>query len=402
MTPPNEDDKLKQARIVEPATPSRPVDPPDSPSAVTPEAPVNPELKTSKKRRLLLPILIIVGVLALSGSAFATYSWYQNPQKVITDALVNVMDAKTLVNTGTISLTSEDADATFTFDGQAKETSGQQSVSMKITPKDSSFDMLGEIKAKGEFVYSDDGAFYFKVSELKTTYEKIRDTWVDTAINEYREDGYTFEEGDSAAIKTQADSIFLPIVEKIDNQWIKVTASDIDETIDADDNVTSCLTDAVTKARNDKAITKEIADVYKEHTFITVDEELGSKDGAVGYLLGLDKDTAKDFGKALENTTLGKDIMACNPEDDEYVDYDDASETVDEATENGQIEIWIDRWSHQIERVVVEAKDDDSSSGMKIDLKTDFGAETDIQIPSDARSFDEIQSDIESITGGVL
>jgi hypothetical protein len=76
------------------------------------------------------------------------------------------------------------------------------------------------------------------------------------------------------------------------------------------------------------------------------------------------------------------------------------SDEIDTTLDQGRVEVWVSQWSHEITRVVIDDSNDDMT--MNFDMSMDFNADVDIQTPSDARSFDDIQADIESLMSPAL
>ena len=93
------------------------VSPPPAPQE--PQDPVNPvvapvpqQVVTSPKkgkRGLLWAIVALVIVVLLGGGSALAYNfWYQNPNKVVSDALLHAVTAKTVSMTGTLDMSTKD------------------------------------------------------------------------------------------------------------------------------------------------------------------------------------------------------------------------------------------------------------------------------------------------------
>lgn len=377
-----------------PTSESAPIEPYLPQSGLLPQPATSPIVlaagKKGKRKWLLLIAIIVAILLVLGGGAIAAYSWYQNPQKVVNDALVSsVIRAKTVINDGSLKITSDEADVELTFKGQLDDSSMNQTIGMAITPRDDTYAKIGVINVAGDMVYSNDKTLYFKLNDVLPTYQKLRDALIDVQVESYRQWGYSSTSDEIASIRKTMDDMYLPIVREFDGRWVKVTAEEIGGATDSF-GATDCVTEALMKVNDDDAKMKEIIDVYQNHAFINVKETLGTRDGQMGYLLDLDEAKAKDFGKAFEETSIGQDVKACDLPADEDTDGSEIMPS------NTRVEIWVGQWSHDVRRIVAEGRDDDSSTDIKLDITTDFKSDVSVEIPSDAIPFKDIQAKFES------
>ena len=119
---------------------------------------------------------------------------------------------------------------------------------------------------------------------------------IETLQSLYTGYGYDIGDAEIAAFRDQIDEMMMPTVKKLDGQWLKLNASDIDQTTSTD--VMSCVSDALKKASDDSAV-QEIIDTYKANAFVNPGESLGTKNGSVGYVLDFDQNKAAAFRDAL-------------------------------------------------------------------------------------------------------
>ena len=379
-TPPASPDPVAASPFANPVVPS--------PSPIAP-APKN-------KRKLILAIIIIV-VLALLGGAAALVSWYQNPDKVVLDSLINTVKAEKVGVTGTAGLTSDVVDVTVDLTSRQDEKIGDAKADITLKVKSGEF-ANQEFTVTADSVAVKDGEGYFRISNLEKALDSFVNSFAKSYAEQYRKMGYTITDSQEAQLRTQLKSQFSGIVSKLDNQWIKFSADDL--TNDKDDTST-CVTDAFKKISEDKKVSGEVLDVYKKNSFLSVKENLGTKDGSFGYLLELDEAAAKKFGKEVENTEFGKELVKCDS--DIFKDSTSSTDKSEDTVKNGRFELWVDQWSHRITRVVASGESPDSvSTKMKIsgDFKLDYNVKTDdIKVPENAKSIKDIEADIKSLTG---
>lgn len=346
-------------------------------------APMAPLPKKSKKKFIIGGVIAAVLVLLGGGGALA-YTMYQQPDKVVADGLVNVIKAKMTGATGTATIASEDVALTVDVTGKSSDNASALTADVKVKLKSGTLSG-NEFDVTADSVFVKDGTLYFRLSNL----DKVFDAYLDAMFSS---DTY----GSSAdQYKAYAKSMYSPILAKINNQWIKVSADDLkDIDKDSSDDM-KCLTDAFNKLRDDKNVSKEVADTYKANKFITIKEKLGTKDGSMGYLLDFDKDKAKQFGDALENTDFGKSVKDCTKDSSSSSSSSAADET---NIKNGRFEVWVSQWTHQITQVKASGEDaDNAKNTFSFDLKPTYNKLETVDTPKDAKSIKELQSEIESL-----
>lgn len=390
-----------QSTPVQPETPvtpttetqTSPVDQPAStvPPVVPASAPVAP---APKKRKAPLLIIILVVILAVIGGGIAAgLAWYQNPDKVVTDSIINSLSAKQAIVTGTLGMNNDDVSIDVALDAKGKENEG--SVAAVITIKAKSGELADkDLKINADAISTKDGDVYFKVSNLEAAVNSYIDTMIESQVKVYQNIGYTLTPADIAKMRMEAKSQFASILSKVDDQWIKVSA---DELKDENDESSACVAAAVEKITTDRAVAKEVLDVYENNRFIVVKESLGTKDGSMGYLLSLNEDTAKGFGKQVQDTTFGKDLEKCDA--NIFKDTDSTVDKSDSDLKNARFELWVDQWTHKITRVVFNGEIDDTSSiNLTTDLKFDYMTNVEApKVPADVKSIKELQADIEGV-----
>lgn len=83
-------------------------------------------MKPKKSKKGLMIGLIIVGVLAvLGGGLVSAYTfWYSNPNKVVSDALINTITAKTSIYAGNINVDSDNTKVRVSINAQTSGITG--------------------------------------------------------------------------------------------------------------------------------------------------------------------------------------------------------------------------------------------------------------------------------------
>lgn len=333
-----------------------------------PGAPAAPKGRFKLTKRL---IIIIAGVVLLlsGGSAWAYYAFvFQNPTNVVFDAVSNYFKAsnvstKTIIKTSSpIDLGERKASVKFEFDSaetNAPSFEGKAKLTLSVDSKD--------IELKGEVRFVESGALYFRIDDLDKAIE-------DTAIA---------SGGSLAALP----ATYMEVIKKMQNKWVEISADNL-EKISAETSKTyKCVVDVLKKYKDDQSM----LDIYKQHPFVSIKDNLGVKDGNNGYTVELDKDAYKEFSKAVNGTPIQKDLNACYGEDSSSVSSADSLADALPDNVDLSVSLWISQWTHQLNKAEMTMKINGGDSGVDyaIDGNMEFTYGASIQpavAPSDAVS----------------
>jgi hypothetical protein len=336
-----------------------------------------PSVKSSKRKKFIV-IGLLVGVLALiGGGSVAAYNlWYQNPDKVLSDALMNTIEAKTATYTGSFDIDLKKAE------GLSASDSDEISINVKIDGKNSNSAGAANLtltapykgkdyKVSGSGVIDKDANLFIKVDDLKKTLQSApSDTGLEYDI---------------------LPSYFTAIVDKVDSKWIRISSGDTKEFSNGYAKMQTCMKDVLEKTRNDEALTGELIDVYSKNKFIVIDEELPAQDGSLGYVISVDEDKAVDFAKAADETSFSKELQKC---DDSFKLSSDLKSSSTASDTKTKLELWVDRWSHQLTKVSLTSEDDELKNTFVIE--PEFNQPVTVEIPKSYISLKELSDAVES------
>ena len=320
---------------------------------------------TSKKKKWMIPAIIAGVLIVLGGTSVAAYNlWYQNPDKVLGDAFVNAIRAKTVTYTGHMDVKGADSSSlekmTLTVDG--KNSTGGSEVNVKLAMTMSGADYT----VSGSGLYDKDANLYVKVNDVRKL------------INQLNTSGVTMP------------TAFDDLINKVDGAWIKISADDLKEFSEDTAKTQTCVNDVLKKYENDKTITTEFVELYKKNNFIVVKEKLGSKNGSLGYLIDGDKAKAKSFAESANTTTLVKELKKCD--NNFTIDSEDLFEEDDDSS-TSRVEVWVSRWGHELTKVYVSGSGDDSEGTFT--LEPHFNQPVSIVVPIDVITLCELKADFE-------
>ena len=324
--------------------------------------------KSSKKKKIIILGAIIVGALGLlSGGTAAAYNlWYQNPDKVVLEAVSSLLQQGTSTHKMSVDITAKDTTVKLTIDAKlAAIPASEADITAAITYRGKDY------KVTGSTLTDKDGNLYFKLNDVKALLTQVAGNGADF-------------------------SAFNDVITKVDGQWIKVSSDDLKTVSDAYSKTQSCTTDAL-KSLNDKAVSKEITDVYQKNQFITVGDKIGVKDiggvASLGYNVTLDAAKAKTFYTTLGDTTVGKALTACDSSlTFEASDLDTSTSTDSKTT--SKIQVWASRFGHQLKELDVTAKDADTT--IKFVWNPTFVKGVTVTAPASTVSVSEVVKDIEN------
>jgi hypothetical protein len=322
-----------------------------------------------RSKKFIIGIIIAVAVVILgAGSVFAYNFWYQNPEKVVGDSVMNAIKAKTLTFTGLMDITSAAAKVKVEIDGATDRTKGN--VNVKAT-----LDIGGRpVTVNGSGLIDNEGTLYFKIKNVKDV------------VKTY-----------SGTILPGSQNVFDQLITKIDDRWVKISADDTKQFSDAIGKTQKCIGDTIKKFQSDKAAADEIANIYRKNKFLTIEQNLGTKDGSLGYTIKSDNEGAKGFARELKNTRIFKTLHDCDPSitiDENNIATSDAK-TANET----HMELWVNQWSHEITKF--STKDETGPEKRTFVFEPIFNKTVNITVPEKSMTIDELKTEIETLVQSV-
>lgn len=356
----------------EPATGSNLQSAPTAPSPATDElirqagpmdqAPTAAPLgsQTRPGRRIPKLVIALVVILVLVGVGALAYAWYEAPAKVLTDSISQLVTAKSLKFSGTATMKSDASNLSVVYDGA----STQQEVMLhgKITTGTDGKPPSLEANA----ITDKGGNYYVKVSNIKDilgAYLTNIPAEMQPAVNQ--------------------------VITKIDDKWIKIPASDTSPVAAGATKVQQCVRTAFGKVQTDTSYRNELTNLYDKQQFIAVNKNLGIKDMAIGYRLGIDITKERAFVDGFGSTKLYADLKKC----DDSIRLDDYKLATD-AKSLPEFEVWSNIFTHQPKQITVMSPSSETSSPYSISFAPVLNAAVKIDIPTDTTDFSTIQADL--------
>jgi len=325
-----------------------------------------------RKKGLIVTLIIIAILVVLGGAAALAYKfWYQNPEKVVTDGLLNALKADT-VSFKAVADVKSSSSGTITMTGSITKKAASADFEFVSTSDDMDYAI------KGSGMYAENGDYYLKVTNVRELVDMLMSPQ---------------SPGEMPAGVTSALNNF---VTKVNDQWIKISASDIEKLGAEGVKSQTCLQDVYKKLETDKSYTNELGDLYEQHRFIVITRELGSKDGSLGYEVDTDIAKMKDFARGLKDTKLYKDLHGC---DNSFaINENDISEESSGAKTT--MEVWVSRWTHEITKV--NLVNEEGNERASVVLETTFNRPITITEPTQSKSVEDVMKDFETLQTEIM
>ncbi len=358
-----------------------------------------------KKKKTGLVIAIIIVIVLLVGGIIGLVlylNYHESAEKSLADGLEKFIAAETLQAEMSLKTTDSDSNSVKGYSFKTKINSAGNSASLDdgtltIATKD-----YGEITLKTDFVYNGDDGIYLRVGGLADAKTAIMNS---TKTDDDDEDGNSayYYETDVRYLLKGLEEVFDSIIEVVDDKWIKISKSDLEEYNESSSKVYDCINEkaAVLKSSNFK---EKIADAYDENSFLVVqdDGKVNKTENGLSYFeFKADQEKGKAFSGAVDDMQEVKDLVKCfdgDDEDDDDDDSEDADEYDDEEDEDDglrasdlRILVGIRGWSHEIEAVEISG----SKNGKSVELSLHFDySEPTITVPRDTKSFEDTTKEI--------
>lgn len=321
-----------------------------------------------KKKKTGLIIGIVLGVIALIAiiSAVLVYFlWWQNPEKMVTDAVSNAIMAKKMTADGKVVIDMRDQGKielnvkTATDSGKSKA-----NIDAKLNIKG----VEKSIPLDGDMVLGDDGTIYVKINNFKDLYGTLLEIVMESSSS---------GKASRAQIETYRDQTLEKMgseIDKMSNTWMKVSPDEIGSEY-------KCGINALKKIQSDESARKEVAQLYQKNSFFTIkDSKIGDRNGGRGFELQGDNSKLSKFNDEFKNSSAGKALGKCG-KSNSYKSSESSS--IDTAS----LKVWVDRSSHELK--ALELKGDSKKVSVEISFDINMNKSEEIKAPSDAESLKE-------------
>jgi hypothetical protein len=316
------------------------------------------------KRNLLIGFsLLFVLVCILAATAVYAF-WYQNPERVVTDAVVRALAAQTTTVTGTF--TSGNA-LKVDFNGASAGAAGAKFTFATTTKYDDKTQTFGT-----DMILDKSGDLYMSAGGIENALG--HDLVVDAA-----------NPGTYANILQQ----------KLDGKWLRITSDQLQPYSQKIASIQSCVQTVFNKIQDNQPLLKEAADIYAKNRFIVVDKHLGSQNGSTGYGVHLNYDKLASFLTKFKETSIYTQLHDCDSATFDLNVDNFIKSLKDSSTKVSDVELWING-NHDL----TEIKGHGARPGVAgdLDLKPRYNEEVKIVTPTNTVSLDALHQYMEDGT----
>ncbi|MDN5275656.1 MAG: hypothetical protein JWN33_305 [Candidatus Saccharibacteria bacterium] len=325
------------------------------PVSESPSEPVaEPTPPKKSKKAWIIGGIIAAALIVVSAVGVSAYTFvYQNPERVVLDAISGALQAKTTTYVGSLDFKDDSYAVKVSLDGKQD---GIHAGTLAATVNLTSDDITASIKAS--VLMDQDGVFYVKIDDLRELLDKIvSESLAEVDLSDYDN-----------------------IITLVDSKWVRFSPEDMGEVSEEYSKAQTCLMNELKQFKENEDIRKEIAALYDNNRFILVKDSLGNKDingvSSIGYNIEIDGKKVNSFYKGLGETTLGKKIAAC----DKRFTFDDG-ETYNDNDKPQTLELWASQFGHELtELKVADKKDSAEYSGL---LQPKFNQDFTVTAPKD-------------------
>lgn len=358
---------------------------PDNSSALAGAGAMSTMGKPGMSRRKKLVLAVVVGLIVVLAILAGLWFWYNSTNKVMGDAVSQLLSKPITSSQGNFSF-ADQSDNSLKLNGsfstrQAADKSSE--FTMKLNFNGGGAD----VQVPLDVIAAANGDLYVKVSQVKQLLGDVMKS-----------------QNATPAEVQQMQTYFGGLINKIDDKWVKISKTELDQlTSQASSSQAdvSCAQTALQQFYASADQQNEIKKAFTEHPLFTIDKSLGSKtiDGhsSLGYSLSSDNAKADAFSKAVAGSQLAQNLKKCGDT------FGDSTTGSNDSTDNPTVhaEAWVDRWNHQFTQLSLSVKD--KTTDVSLNLKPSFDKPAGkIDTPQNFTTISELKTQLQQTLGGLM
>jgi len=335
-----------------------------------------------KKKKTGLIIGVVLGVIVLISivsAALVYFLWWQNPEKMVTDAMSSAIMSKKMTANGKVVVDMRDQ-GKIELNVKTATDSGKSKANI-----DAKLDIKGvekNIPLKGDAVLDSDGTIYVKINNFKDLYGTLLEMVMESSS------GGNLSRSQIETYRDQTLRKMSSEIDKMGNTWMKISPDEIGSEY-------RCGINALKKIQSDESVRKELVQIYQKNSYFTIkDSKISDRNGGRGFeLQGNNKSNSSKFEEEFKNSSVGKALSKCG-KSNSYKSSESSS--IDTAS----LKVWVDRSSHELK--ALELKGDSKKASVEISFDIDVNKSEEIKIPSSAESLKEfVEGFMEGYSSGL-
>ena len=335
-----------------------------------------------KKKKTGLIIGVVLGVIVLISivsAALVYFLWWQNPEKMVTDAMSSAIMSKKMTANGKVVVDMRDQ-GKIELNVKTATDSGKSKANI-----DAKLDIKGvekNIPLKGDAVLDSDGTIYVKINNFKDLYGTLLEMVMESSS------GGNLSRSQIETYRDQTLRKMSSEIDKMGNTWMKISPDEIGSEY-------RCGINALKKIQSDESVRKELVQIYQKNSYFTIkDSKISDRNGGRGFeLQGNNKSNSSKFEEEFKNSSVGKALSKCG-KSNSYKSSESSS--IDTAS----LKVWVDRSSHELK--ALELKGDGKKASVEISFDINMNKSEEIKVPSRAESLKEfVEGFMEGYSSGL-
>ena len=319
-----------------------------------------------KKTGLIIGIVLgVVALIAIISAVLVYFLWWQNPEKMVTDAVSNAIMAKKMTADGKVVIDMRDQGKielnvkTATDSGKSKA-----NIDAKLNVKG----VEKNIPLKGDAVLDSDGTIYVKINNFKDLYGTLLEVVMESSS------GGNLSRSQIETYRDQTLEKMGSEIDKMSDTWMKISPDEIGSEY-------KCGINALKKIQSDESARKEVAQLYRKNSFFTIkDSKISDRNGGRGFELQGDNSKLSKFNDEFKKSSAGKALSKCGK-------YNSYKSSESSSIDKSSLKVWVDRSSHELK--ALELKGDGKKASVEISFDINMNKSEEIKAPSDAESLKE-------------
>lgn len=342
----------------------------------------SPQPAQKPKNNKLFKIILLVATVVLLFGAGGVLAYYQimnnKPEKVLADAMVNSL-------TDILNKKPTKFAGMFSFETKSDQ---KFKISIKFDGQNSGENSTANTEAKINFAAYEYNikttAMVFGENEIYVKFGNVEETLDTVAKN-------------SPLIATYVNE-FKPVIQKIDNRWIKITNDDLKQLGSGERDLDKC-TKSYNNLKFSKQDTKKLKQLFKENQFIIVSQQKANEkingESSFHYIIDFNNQvTQKFFEQVIELPSMERVKQDCEINKS---DFQQSAKKFEEQSNSAKpiFELWIGRKSRRPTKVSVKASNTEATLDFNSTIK--LGASPiEFVRPNNTISIIELKRDVEA------
>ena len=319
-----------------------------------------------KKTGLIIGIVLgVVALIAIISAVLVYFLWWQNPEKMVTDAVSNAIMAKKMTADGKVVIDMRDQ-GKIELNVKTATDSGKSKANI-----DAKLDVKGvekNIPLKGDVVLDSDGTIYVKINNFKDLYGTLLEIVMESSS------GGNLSRSQIETYRDQTLEKMGSEIDKMSDTWMKISPDEIGSEY-------KCGINALKKIQSDESARKEVAQPYRKNSFFTIkDSKISDRNGGRGFELQGDNSKLSKFNDEFKKSSAGKALSKCGK-------YNSYKSSESSSIDKSSLKVWVDRSSHELK--ALELKGDGKKASVEISFDINMNKSEEIKAPSDAESLKE-------------